>query len=289
MKPWQYKVLVANIVAQCGIVVTGAIVRLTSSGLGCPTWPDCVPGSITPTSDQTQAWHKYIEFGNRLLTFVLVVVAILTIVAMRGQRQSLRRMSLATLVGIFAQAVLGGVTVLTGLNPLVVASHFLLSVGLIAIAVTLHWRSHEEGDNNRLPVVAQPIFLASRLQTWLALIIIVIGTLVTGTGPHAGDSAKISRLPFDPRMISWFHSDVVVLFIGLSFGIVIAMLSTHAAANITRAAWIVIAVSLGQGLIGYVQYFTGLPWVLVACHVLGAVVLWVSVIRLRLSCVSHSV
>ena len=285
MKPWQLKVLVANIVAQSGIVVTGAIVRLTSSGLGCPTWPDCVDGSITPTSNQTQTWHKYIEFGNRMLTFVLVVVAILTIVAMRNQRRSLRRMSIATLVGIFAQALLGGVTVLTGLNPLVVAAHFLLSIGLIAVAVSLHWRAHEDSDGIAQPLVAKPIYVANRVQTWLALVIIVIGTLVTGTGPHAGDSANISRLPFDPRMISWFHSDIVVLFIGLSVGILVALLATSVAPRIRRAAWIVIAVSLGQGLIGYIQYFTGLPWVLVAGHVLGSVLLWISVLRLRLACV----
>ena len=285
MKPWQLKVLVANIVAQSGIVVTGAIVRLTSSGLGCPTWPDCVDGSITPTSNQTQTWHKYIEFGNRMLTFVLVVVAILTIVAMRNQRRSLRRMSIATLVGIFAQALLGGVTVLTGLNPLVVAAHFLLSIGLIAVAVSLHWRAHEDSDGIAQPLVAKPIYVANRVQTWLALVIIVIGTLVTGTGPHAGDSANISRLPFDPRMISWFHSDIVVLFIGLSVGILVALLATSVAPRIRRAAWIVISVSLGQGLIGYIQYFTGLPWVLVAGHVLGSVLLWISVLRLRLACV----
>ena len=223
-----------------------------------------------------------------MLTFVLVVVAILTIVAMRNQRRSLRRMSIATLVGIFAQALLGGVTVLTGLNPLVVAAHFLLSIGLIAVAVSLHWRAHEDSDGIAQPLVAKPIYVANRIQTWLALFIIVIGTLVTGTGPHAGDSANISRLPFDPRMISWFHSDVVVLFIGLSLGILVALLATSVAPRIRRAAWIVIAVSLGQGLIGYIQYFTGLPWVLVAGHVLGSVLLWISVLRLRLACVERT-
>ena len=137
LNPWKTRVLQANLVAQTLIVFTGALVRVTSSGLGCPTWPECVPGSITPTSEQTQQWHKYIEFGNRLLTFVLVAVAIATIVAMRGQRQSLRRLSYGSMLGIFAQAILGGISVLTHLNPLVVAAHFLLSIGLITVAQVL--------------------------------------------------------------------------------------------------------------------------------------------------------
>ena len=271
----------ANLIAQTGIVITGAIVRLTSSGLGCPSWPECVPGSVTPTSSQTQAWHKYIEFGNRTLTSVLVVVALLTIAAMRNERKELKLLSYGTLAGIFGQALLGGVTVLTGLNPLAVGSHFLLSIWLIAVAAKLQWNYKHNNSVSATDVVHPHIWSGIRLHSLLAVIVLVMGTLVTGSGPHAGDSADITRLPFDPRMISWLHADVVLLFIGLSIGLVIALRATNAPNYVSRAAVIVVAVALAQGLIGYVQYFTSLPWVLVAFHVLGATLLWIATMRLR--------
>ena len=272
------RILLANLVAQTGIVVTGAIVRLTSSGLGCPSWPECVPGSVVPTSAQTQAWHKYIEFGNRTLTSVLVIVALLTIFAMRGERKELRKLSYGTLAGIFGQALLGGVTVLTGLNPLAVGSHFLLSIWLISVAYALKFQF---ANPTYVPTVHPVIQKTIQFHSLLAVIVLVIGTLVTGSGPHAGDKADITRLPFDPRMISWLHADVVLLFIGLSIGIAIALKATAATAQITKAAFIVVGVSLAQGLIGYVQYFTALPWVLVGFHVFGACLLWISVMKLR--------
>lgn len=280
---WKSRVLLANLIAQTGIVITGAIVRLTSSGLGCPSWPECVPGSVTPTSSQTQAWHKYIEFGNRTLTSVLVVVAILTIVAMRHESKEFKMLSYGTLAGIFGQALLGGVTVLTGLNPLAVSSHFLLSIWLISVATKLHWNYHHKETINNTDVVHPYIWSGIRLHSLLAVAVLVMGTLVTGSGPHAGDSADIERLPFDPRMISWLHADVVLLFIGLSIGLVIALRATNAPRHVSNAAGLVVAVAFAQGLIGYVQYFTSLPWVLVAFHVFGATLLWISVMRLRYS------
>lgn len=293
LRTWHKRVLQANVVAQAGIVVTGAIVRLTASGLGCPTWPECVNGSITPTSSQTQSWHKYIEFGNRMLTTVLVVVAIASIVVVRqhnrdrvqaglDSRPLLFRLALGCFGGIFAQAILGGITVLTGLNPLTVAAHFLLSIALISLAVILLWRAQENSDERKL--VLSPI--ASRgfqVLTGLALTVITIGTLVTGTGPHAGDSADITRLPFDPRIISWIHADVVLLFMGLLVGLLVALYALNAPALTKRMASITLAVGLGQGLIGYVQYFTSLPWILVAFHVAGACILWIATLRLLLS------
>ncbi len=283
LKPWKTRILQANLVAQTLIVFTGAVVRVTSSGLGCPTWPECVAGSITPTSAQTQAWHKYVEFGNRLLTFVLVAVAIATIFAMRNERSSLRRLSWGSLVGIFAQTILGGISVLTHLNPLVVAAHFLLSIGLITVARILLWRSHESSDEPRRLAVHPMVALGVRLHTVLALVIILVGTLVTGTGPHAGDSADITRLPFDPQMISWLHADIVVLFIGLTIGLYIALRATQAPTRAIRGAVEVLGVSALQGLIGYSQYFLNLPWALVALHVLGACLLWIVSLGLRLS------
>ena len=290
---WQKRVLQANVVAQTGIVVTGAIVRLTASGLGCPTWPECVDGSITPTSAQTQSWHKYVEFGNRMLTAVLVVVAIASIVAVRQHNQNrtqeglpsrplLFRLAVANFGGIFAQAILGGITVLTGLNPLTVAAHFLLSIALISVAVTLLWRIKESSDE-RLAIISACAYRGIQVLTALALLVITIGTLVTGTGPHAGDSAQITRLPFDPRIISWIHADAVLLFMGLLIGLLIALYALNAASALKRQAKITLAVAFGQGLIGYVQYFTALPWVLVAFHVAGACILWIATLRLLLS------
>jgi cytochrome c oxidase assembly protein subunit 15 len=293
LRTWHKRALQANLVAQAGIVVTGAIVRLTASGLGCPTWPECVEGSITPTSTQTEAWHKYIEFGNRMLTTVLVVVAIACIAAMRQhnmdrvaagltRRTLLLKLALACFGGIFAQAILGGITVLTGLNPLTVAAHFLVSIGLIAVAAILLWRAQESTDSRELTI--SPI--AHRgIQTLvgLALIVIVIGTLVTGTGPHAGDTAEITRLPFDPRVISWIHADVVLLFMGLLIGLLVTLHALNASHSVKRAGLVTLVVALGQGTIGYVQYFTSLPWALVAFHVAGACLLWIATLRFLLS------
>jgi len=293
LRNWQKGVLQANVVAQTGIVVTGAIVRLTSSGLGCPTWPECVAGSVTPTSAQTQSWHKYVEFGNRMLTSVLVVVALASIFAIRQhnkdrakagltRRPVLLKLALISFAGIFVQAILGGITVLTGLNPLTVAAHFLVSIGLIAVAVVFRWRAQESSDTRTL-AINSVVYRGVQFLTALALTVITIGTLVTGTGPHAGDTAQITRLPFDPRTISWVHADVVLLFMGLLVGLLVALYATDAAVLVKRSAQIALGVALGQGLIGYVQYFTALPWVLVAFHVAGACLLWIAVVRLLLS------
>ena len=285
------KILLANVLAQVGIVITGGLVRVTSSGLGCPTWPECVDGSITPTSQQTEAWHKYVEFGNRLLTFLLVIIALLVIVAVRKNapsRSDLKLLSYGTLGGIFAQAILGGITVLTKLHPLTVAAHFLLSIALITIAFNLYWRSKESGQSIMKLTVPIVFRTATKFHTGLALTVIVVGTLVTGSGPHAGDGAKITRLSFDPRIISWFHADLVLLFIGLTIGLIVAARTVGLPSNVNKAATGVLQVSLLQGLIGYIQYFTGLPWVMVALHIGGACLLWLATLRLLYSTRSFS-
>ena len=280
------KILLANVFAQIGIVITGGLVRVTSSGLGCPTWPECVDGSITPTSSQTEAWHKYVEFGNRLLTFVLVVIALLVILAIRKAnlgRKDLTLLSYGTLLGIFAQAILGGITVLTKLHPLTVSAHFLLSIGLITIAYNLYWRSKETGSTNVSLTVPVLYRQGAKLHTALALTVIVVGTLVTGSGPHAGDVNEIERLPIDPRIISWFHADLVLLFIGLTIGLYIAAKAFNLPQPVTIATKTVLAVSAIQGAIGYLQYFTGLPWAIVALHIAGSCLLWVVSLRLLYS------
>lgn len=294
LKSWEHRTLVANLLAQTGIVLTGAIVRLTASGLGCPTWPECVDGSIAPTSEQTESWHKYIEFGNRLLTFVLLIIALLAIVAIwqhnkaraksgLTKRRSLTFLAGGSLVGIFAQAILGGITVLTGLHPLTVAAHFMVSIGLITVAQVLLTKAQEPDDAPVINLVPAAVSVGMRVHIWLALSLLAVGTLVTGTGPHAGDTADIVRLNFDERTISSIHADIVFLFVGLTIGLLIALIATHSSAKIIRLAWIVLAICIVQGIIGYTQYFTGLPWALVAVHVFGACLLWIVTVRFYLS------
>ena len=286
LRKWQHRTLIANLVAQTGIVLTGATVRLTASGLGCPTWPECVAGSIAPTSEQTEAFHKYIEFGNRLLTFVLLIVAIGSLFAVYkhnqerritglAKRRSLTVLALGILVGIFAQAILGGITVLTGLHPLIVAAHFMVSIGLITIATVLLVKAQEADDRPVSLQVAKPIQLGMRIHIWLALAVIAVGTLVTGSGPHAGDTNDIVRLGFEFRGITTAHAALVWLFVGLTSGLLTALHATTAPKLVIKQAWYVLGICIAQGVIGYTQFFTGLPWGLVALHVLGACLLWI--------------
>jgi cytochrome c oxidase assembly protein subunit 15 len=276
-------VFIANLVAQMAIVVTGAVVRLTGSGLGCPTWPECVEGSYVPTARQEEQWHKYVEFGNRLLTFVLVLLALAAIVAAvadwrRNRRRSILLLAVVPLVGTVVQAVLGGVTVLTGLHPATVAAHFLVSMAIIVGCVALVARSGDPGDR---PVVLE-VPRAVRGLTWLLVAVagavVVLGVLVTGSGPHSGDADAENRFSFDPRTVAWLHADVVLLFVGLLVGLLVALHVTGATPRARRRAWLLLGVSLAQGAVGYLQYFTGLPVVLVTAHVLGAVVVWVAVL-----------
>lgn len=294
LRKWQRRTLIANVIAQAGIVLTGATVRLTASGLGCPTWPECVDGSITPTSDQTEAFHKYIEFGNRLLTFVLLIVAIVSLVAVikhnrerkssgHNKRRSLTFLALGVLLGILVQAVLGGITVLTGLHPLIVAAHFMVSIGLITVAVVLLVRAQEANDHPVVLQVAKPIHIGMRIHVWLALLVIGIGTLVTGSGPHAGDTSDIVRLGFEFKNITTVHAATVWLFLGLTVGLLISLLATAAPKPVVKQAWIVLGICIVQGIVGYTQFFTGLPWGLVAVHVLGACLLWIFAVKFYLT------
>lgn len=287
-------IFIANLVAQIGIVVTGGIVRLTGSGLGCPTWPECVEGSYVPTSRQEEAWHKYVEFGNRLLTFVLAALAIAAIVGAfawwRRQRRSggvargpVLALAAIPLVGTVVQAVLGGITVLTGLNPWAVAAHFLVSIAIIGGCVVLVVRSGEPGD---LPVT-RLVRPEVRLLAWALLVVtavvVVLGVIVTGSGPHSGDAGTEARFGVDPRTIAWLHADAVLLFLGLTVGLLVALRVTHAPGRAMRTTLTLLLVSLAQGLIGYAQYFTGLPWVLVAVHMLGACLVWMLAVFVVLS------
>jgi cytochrome c oxidase assembly protein subunit 15 len=277
VNPWLRRALLVNLVLEIGIVVTGGLVRLSGSGLGCPTWPQCVPGSFTPVPHQAQGFHKLIEFGNRTLTSVVVVAAVLVIVAVwrwAPGRRALRAISVLPLVGVMLQAVLGGVTVLTGLNPGIVAAHFLASMVLVSLSAYLLYRVGE-GDRSPVALVRPEIRYLAWVTTALGALILVLGTVVTGSGPHSGD-AGTPRFGFDPRTISFLHADAVMLFVGLVVAVLLAVhltASERRPVNIWRA---VLVVTLLQGLVGYTQYLTGLPEALVMVHMLGASLLTVS-------------
>lgn len=272
----------ALVVLQIGIIVTGGAVRLTGSGLGCPTWPQCVSGSITPIAHQAQGkLHSWIEFGNRLLT-VLLFIAILAAVlgAFRwGKTHSdwkmIRLLALTQIAGIFAQILLGGVTVLTKLNPITVSAHFLLSIALIPPTLSLRERIFAKARIEVLPTTRALI----RSVLALSLFVITLGTLVTGSGPHAGD-IQAKRYHLDPRAISWLHADSVIALIGLTLALLLVIKVSEpqaVRAFIGRKVALFLLLCLGQGLIGYIQYFTHLPEALVAAHLLGAALIWLSI------------
>jgi cytochrome c oxidase assembly protein subunit 15 len=260
---------VVSLVANLGIVVTGGAVRLTGSGLGCPTWPRCTATSFTAHPEL--GWHGAVEFGNRLLTFVLAIVVGLTwLAAMRylPRRRDLRWLSGILLLGIPAQAVVGGITVLTHLNPWVVGAHFMVSPALVAVAVVLARRTRETGGP-MAPTVPRPVRGLAYGLFATAVAVLYLGTVVTGSGPHAGD-LQARRNGLDPEAVSQLHADVVFLLIGLTVGMLVAVRATGAPTRARRAVLALLLVEVGQGAVGFVQYFTGLPTALVGIHVGGA-------------------
>ncbi len=279
------RLTLAAVITNIVIVITGGAVRLTGSGLGCPEWPTCNAGSVVPVrSAEIAAWHQAIEFGNRLLSFVVIAVAVAVLIAVlrtRPRRPDLVRVAVLLLVGILAQGVLGGITVLTGLHPLTVAAHFLLSMALIAAAVVLHHRAgHEPGL--RRPTVRPELRTLQRVLVGVVLAVLTLGTLVTATGPHAGD-ANTPRLPLDPRLTAQFHADGVFLLLGLVIALGFALRATDGPPRVRRAVTTLLGIALAQGVVGYVQYFTGLPEILVGVHLLGACLVWVATMDVWLS------
>ena len=276
------RLALANVVANGAIIVTGGVVRLTGSGLGCPTWPRCTEESFVTTPEL--AGHGVIEFGNRLLTFVLTAVAVALLVAvLRSPRRDLRPLAVLAFLGIPAQAAIGGVTVLTGLNPWTVAVHFLVSVVLTAVATVLWLRSREPGVGR--PLVRRPIALLVGGIAAVTAAVLVLGTIVTGSGPHSGDVDDNDvptgdRMGFDIELVSQLHADVVFLLVGLTIALLVALYATDAPGRVRRAARDLLVVQLLQGVIGFVQYFTHLPVVLVLLHMLGAVLVTVFTARL---------
>lgn len=263
---------------QAALVVTGGAVRLTGSGLGCPTWPECTPGSYTPVPHQAEeALHVWIEFANRLLTFVLVIAAVVVLAAvLRTGRKDLRGLALGQFLGIFGQGVLGGITVLTDLHPLPVAGHLILSIILIAGATSLRAQRFAPKVAEKPASLTKKIASVHVITTFA---VIVLGTLVTGSGPHAGDE-KARRFGFDIQTVAWIHADVVIFLLGTTFAFFVA---TGTSVATKRRLKIFTVIALAQGAIGYIQYFTGIPEVLVAAHLLGVTLVWIAAWRVWLS------
>jgi cytochrome c oxidase assembly protein subunit 15 len=222
--------------------------------------------------------HAWIEFGNRLLTFALVAVALAVLAhVLFKKRKDLRLLALGQVLGILGQGVLGGITVLTDLHPLPVAGHLLLSIILIAGAASLYDR--REGAVTRVTPEERITSLLSKAHLHLTFSVIVLGTLVTGSGPHAGDE-KAQRFAFDIRTVSWIHADAVIALLGLTLAFYIAVRANPLQ---SRRIAIFSIIALAQGAIGYIQYFTGIPEILVAAHLLGATLVWIAAWRIRLA------
>ncbi|WP_106196907.1 COX15/CtaA family protein [Umezawaea tangerina] len=268
----QRAIAVALVIAQGGIAVTGSVVRVTGSGLGCPTWPQCVAGSLTPVAHpEVGPLHQWVEFGNRTLTGVVGVIAGLIVVAAwlgRPRRRRVLGLALVQLGGVALQAVIGGITVLTGLLWWTVSVHFLVSMGLVWMAVLLH-RSLAEGDEPADTLLPRPLMALQVLQGVVLGFLLLAGTFVTAAGPHAGDS-DTPRLALPVDNLAQVHADLLFLFLGMLTALGFAIRALSEDTVLRRRFRVLVAVVLSQGALGMVQYWTGVPEVLVSLHVLGA-------------------
>ncbi|THV38493.1 COX15/CtaA family protein [Glycomyces buryatensis] len=272
----------ASIVANVGIIVTGGAVRLTKSGLGCPEWPRCTADSLVATPEM--GIYGAIEFGNRALTGVLIAVAVGALLAAwlrTPRRSSLVTLAAAGLLYVPAQAIVGGVTVWTNLNPWVVGLHFLASIPLVAISVALYHRAGEP-DGPVVPLVPRAVTFLGRGIVAATAAVIVFGVVVTGSGPHAGD-AETPRNGLDPALMSQLHADLVWLLLGLTVALIATLHALKAPESAKRTAYALLAVELLQGVIGYTQYYLDLPELLVGMHMLGAGLLWVAAVAVPYS------
>lgn len=260
---WLWPLAVANLVANIGIVVTGGAVRLTGSGLGCPTWPKCTDDRYVAHAET--GWHGAIEFGNRMLTWVLVVIAVAFVVAawQAGNRR-LTRLGVWVALGVPAQAIIGGITVLTDLNPWVVSLHFMVSMVMVAVctvAVDALRGAERPEAGPRLRQLALVVLA-------VMFVVLYLGTIVTGSGPHAGDENS-PRNGLDPE--AWSRAHAWLVYALCAATVAVAWLARKQGLVVLfRASLLLLAVELLQGVIGYVQYFNGLPELLVGFHMLGA-------------------
>ncbi|MFI9252417.1 heme A synthase [Streptomyces sp. NPDC053069] len=273
----------AALVMSVVIVVTGGVVRLTASGLGCPTWPECTDGSLTPTN--ALSYHSAIEFGNRMLTYVLCAAVGWAIIAARSEkpyRRSLTRLGWAQFWLVMSNAVIGGIVVLVGLNPYTVAVHFLSATALVAVAAVM-WQRTREGDEAPRPLVGKAVQQLVWFLVAASLLLVVAGTAVTGAGPHAGDSSEVKRIPVDWETVAKLHAVLAWIVVTLTFALWFVLKAVDAPRGPLARTRELFLILLGQGVIGYVQYFTHLPELLVALHMFGSCLVWIGVLRVLLS------
>ncbi len=281
------RIALAGVIADAAIMSTGAAVRLSSSGLGCPDWPRCSAADVVASKNAGQTLlNTWIEFANRLLNFPLVIIAALVfIAAWRFRPQGTRRRDLVWLAavqpaGVIAQAVIGGIVVLTKLSPAAVSVHFLVSAAIVAAAVVLHVKC-SEGDDPPATVVRRDLRVLSALLVAVTAVMLAAGTVVTGTGPLAGH-ADTPRYNLPLEGVTQLHADIGWLLAGLAVALVLGLRMSGAPPRTRRASWVMLAALGAQGVIGYTQYFTHLPAGLVWVHVTGSVLVWIAVLRLFL-------
>lgn len=272
---WTWTAVVANLVGQILIIVTGGAVRLTGSGLGCSTWPQCEPGRFTPQLHEATSIHPFIEFGNRTVSVVLVLIAAavaVLVVLDRRRPWSYRRLGLVPLVGVLIQAVVGGITVLIDLHPAIVGSHLLISMALVAFSAWLVVRTRE-GDGPAVPLVDRTTRVLVRVLIALTALVLALGVVVTGAGPHSGDDEVGYRFAVDPWAMSKLHAASVWTFVAVLVVVLVLLRRRGVTGRPWTTGLVLLAVTLAQGAIGYVQLNTGLPIALVNLHMLGAGVL----------------
>lgn len=283
IRPELYRVItMAALVALATIVVTGGAVRLTGSGMGCTTWPNCESGSLVPRGSTGE--HGWIEFLNRLFTGVLSVAVILAVLGARRRaprRADLVRWSWGLVAGVGAQAVLGGIVVLLHVAPLAVAGHYLLSAVLVWNAVVLHHKASEPAGVLH-PRATPQLLRWSRSLVALGGVVLVAGTVVTGSGPHGGDEAA-DRLPFAITTVARLHSAAVWTFLAVALVVLHRLRRGDASADVLGRGNLLVGLVVAQGTLGYIQYATGVPELLVAGHLLGSVLVWIAVLRLHLA------
>lgn len=268
----------AAVISNALITVTGATVRVTGSGLGCSTWPDCQPGSLVPQyRTGMAALHQAIEFGNRTITGIVLVASLGTFVLIaliRPIRRQLLWLAAIGPIGVLFQAVWGGIVVYTGLQWWTVAPHLLVSLVLVFAAVAV---LHRLGEADTPARVVVPRSL--QILTWITVIelaaLCVVGTLVTAAGPHAGD-VTTPRLGIDIRIIAQLHADLMFLYLGLILALGVGFLAVRAPRPLLVRTGVLVGVTLAQGAVGLTQYFLGVPEILVLFHVLGAVLLTIA-------------
>ncbi|HEY8526521.1 MAG TPA: COX15/CtaA family protein [Acidimicrobiales bacterium] len=281
--PGYRRITLITLISLVAIIVVGATVRLTDSGLGCNSWPGCESDSLTPHS--ASDFHGMVEFINRLVNGVVIVITVAAVLGarrLRAERPDLYRWSLGLPVWVLGNAVVGGMVVLLHLDPVSVMGHFLVSLGAVWNAVVLYTRAHEPRAASRRPQAVGTVVTACRLLLVAATVVMVTGTIVTGSGPHAGDE-RADRLDFVVADVARIHGIAVMLFLGLTLAVLAMARRGDAAPVVGRRLNELLTVLVAQGAIGYLQYFNGVPALLVGFHVLGAAVLWVAVVRVHLA------